>query len=481
MYVFPRFVVLPEHAPKGFVPYVRTFDADAPAPAPASSDPLPPSSTGTSDGPPPLSTDGRHVLLQGLVTAIEPHVVRYVAPAPTYAVSDDGTPLAAGPTGTADAGGVTEHELSFDYLVYAAGASLPAPCDVWGDSRANGRAPEPTRGSKTAGVEWMRAHHEAVAAAGSVAVIGGGALGVQFASDVKDRWPHKVVTLVHSRRRLLPLYPEEMHEAVMQRLEALGVRVILGERVVEWPDDGDDKGEGMGKGEGPKEGGKDRRRRIRTSGGTLVEADLVLACTGQRPRVALLRHLANVDPVSGRIRVRGSLQIEPLVVAEDEAAAEAGAEANGEAEVEAKGEPAAVAKAEAAGEDGARGTPNGHPTDADLTAKLNTMHIDHPLSHIYAIGDCAHTAAIQAGHTAYYMGEVAARNIVRDIRAREGEPPEEPETYTPGPPAIKLTLGLRDYATSTDGTVTTGDDGAADLQARLMWAPLNAGELPDDA
>lgn len=65
-------------------------------------------------------------------------------------------------------------------------------------------------------------------------------------------------------------------------------------------------------------------------------------------------------------------------------------------------------------------------------------------SHIFAIGDCAETKAIQAGHTAYWMGEVAVRNILRLIAKKEGgEKKDEPlEDYKPGPPAIKITLGI---------------------------------------
>lgn len=91
--------------------------------------------------------------------------------------------------------------------------------------------------------------------------------------------------------------------------------------------------------------------------------------------------------------------------------------------------------------------------------------------HIFAIGDAAAAfGALPAGHTAYYQAEVAARNVLRlvkrnetprccivvekavggvaEVRTRhtedkkmEGEE-EELERYDPGPPMIKLSLGL---------------------------------------
>ena len=64
------------------------------------------------------------------------------------------------------------------------------------------------------------------------------------------------------------------------------------------------------------------------------------------------------------------------------------------------------------------------------------------LRHIFAIGDCAETGAIQAGHTAYWQAEVAARNLCRLIERQEGRNKEGLESYKPGLPCIKLTLGL---------------------------------------
>lgn len=65
------------------------------------------------------------------------------------------------------------------------------------------------------------------------------------------------------------------------------------------------------------------------------------------------------------------------------------------------------------------------------------------LDHIFAIGDCAETGAIQAGHTAYYQGEVAVRNILSLIEQREGRIKKaELERYKPGAPSIKVSLGL---------------------------------------
>ena len=75
------------------------------------------------------------------------------------------------------------------------------------------------------------------------------------------------------------------------------------------------------------------------------------------------------------------------------------------------------------------------------------------MSHIFAIGDCAETGAIQAGHTAYWQGEVAARNVLRLIeRDDAGAGDAELEEYKAGVPAIKVTLGMVGLTTLVSST-----------------------------
>jgi hypothetical protein len=101
---------------------------------------------------------------------------------------------------------------------------------------------------------------------------------------------------------------------------------------------------------------------------------------------------------------------------------------------------------------------------------------------IFVVGDAADAFdAIKAGHTAYYQAQVAARNVLRLIRREEktGFAPEddldcdsdsELEEYTPGPPAIKVSLGLTKSVYEVNGVVGTNGDGVDDLDAAAMWA-----------
>ena len=52
---------------------------------------------------------------------------------------------------------------------------------------------------------------------------------------------------------------------------------------------------------------------------------------------------------------------------------------------------------------------------------------------------------MNAGHNAFFQGEVAARNIIKLVRRMEhtaGAEDWKLEKYSPGPPAIKVSLGL---------------------------------------
>ncbi|KAG8718639.1 hypothetical protein FRC11_003521, partial [Ceratobasidium sp. 423] len=166
------------------------------------------------------------------------------------------------------------------------------------------------------------------------------------------------------------------------------------------------------------------RRVVKTENGKRISADLILLCTGQTPNTGLMRELAprTVDEKTGLVKVLRTMQVDF------------------------------------------------HP--AQFTAQDGGNKVERTtMPHIYAIGDAADAfGAIKAGHTAHWQAEVASKNILASISS-------QPLTsYEPGPPAIKLTLGLRHYATimGPEQTITVGDDGKDDLDAALMWPYVGA-------
>ncbi|KAJ7932899.1 hypothetical protein B0H13DRAFT_2262935 [Mycena leptocephala] len=327
VYVLPRLAVLPRHEHKAFIPYDNIFNL----------------------GEHPSTNQLRCTFIQATILSLGSHSLTLSRAVPELGVGGDGV-------------------LCFDYAVYALGSRLPAPLDLWDTSAAsstctstctsssnsssactsnldanaiNGKPAilrAPYGGMKAEGIAWLKRKQRVVEEAASVLVVGGGALGIQFASDIASVHPSKRVTLLHSRARLLPRFDEEGEEsggctrrsfleslfvpsssppcpvpnadiryasAVLQALHTLNVHVVLGERVdlaslqaAPSSDSANDSATTGG-------------RTVRTTTGRVIGADLVLLCTGQTPNTALLRALDPrvVDPASGLARVGRGMQL----------------------------------------------------------------------------------------------------------------------------------------------------------------------------
>ena len=130
-----------------------------------------------------------------------------------------------------------------------------------------------------------------------VDIVGGGATGVELAAElynaatalrhygleVFDESRMKV-TLIEAGPRILPLLPEKLAEAAHKELEALGVRVLTGEQVVEATPEG-----------------------MRTKSGELIKADLKVWAAGVKGP-EMLKSLGLEVTRSNQLVVRPTLQ-----------------------------------------------------------------------------------------------------------------------------------------------------------------------------
>ncbi|KAJ1723243.1 hypothetical protein LPJ53_002408 [Coemansia erecta] len=117
--------------------------------------------------------------------------------------------------------------LFYDYLIIATGTeykSLPVTSST---------TAEECYGQYQA----MRA---AIEAADRIVFVGGGAVGVGLCGEIAEMYPSKTITLVHARNKLLNQdISDAFASTTEQRLQKMGVRVVLGE-VVAPPDFGAD-------------------------------------------------------------------------------------------------------------------------------------------------------------------------------------------------------------------------------------------------
>jgi NADH dehydrogenase FAD-containing subunit len=160
---------------------------------------------------------------------------------------------------------------------------------------------------KLSSVRYLQAYQEAAKRAQSIVIIGGGAVGVQMACDLKELYPTKTITLVHSRAQLMPAYHEALSDLIKARLHELGVNLITGSRVVIPPggfplhlNDNNTPGDAQ---------------TIQLQDGRVLHADLAIQATGQTPnsQLILAGGLPNansliLNPENGFIRVRPTMQ-----------------------------------------------------------------------------------------------------------------------------------------------------------------------------
>ncbi|KAG7085379.1 hypothetical protein E1B28_002943 [Marasmius oreades] len=446
VYVMPRLAVLPGHEHKAFIPYTRVFWKNTPL------------------------REAPHVLLHAHVVSVHPHHVML-----SKAFPEQGIPTT---------------RVDFDYLVYALGSQLPDPLNLWGPlpSASIIKAANPSyNGTKKDSVAWLKQNQKVIEESSSVLVVGGGALGVQFATDIAHIYPSKSVTLLHSRHRLMPLYEEEFHLDILKGLESLNVNVILGERL----DMGSVRDE-------PVKLNELGQRVVRTVKGRELAADYIMLCTGQKPNTEILKVMddSTINPSNNLAYVLRTMQLGALSASKVSSpkvasssptpppATAAGAAADTpdapaspaqsqspEEQLKAALEKISLAEKEAlengeeeSDEEVRSGSEDGGSVSSEQgEEKENGTWTPYP--HMFCVGDSADAFdAIKAGHTAYWQGEVAGRNIVRLVKG------EEPlEEYYPGLPAIKVSLGLRKAAFSVRGVVGVKDDGVDDLHAPMIW------------
>lgn len=108
-------------------------------------------------------------------------------------------------------------ELDYAFLAIATGSSQPLPAKVSATDSQKGCAE-------------LRNVQQNIANADRIAIVGGGAVGVEIASDIKTFFPEKDVTIFHSRSQLLPTFGQRLHDHVFGALEKLGIHVICAER-----------------------------------------------------------------------------------------------------------------------------------------------------------------------------------------------------------------------------------------------------------
>ncbi|KAI9732775.1 MAG: hypothetical protein M1834_003713 [Cirrosporium novae-zelandiae] len=124
---------------------------------------------------------------------------------------------------------------------------------------------------------------------GNIVVVGGGAVGIEVAGEIKHSYPTKNVILVHSREDLLssePL-PSQFKQVTKDILHQTGVTVVTGSRIIKEEIDG-------------------AQTKLFTSAGDVLIAEVTIFCTAKsKPRSEYLSRMALDE--DGYVKVAPSL------------------------------------------------------------------------------------------------------------------------------------------------------------------------------
>ncbi|KAF6755655.1 hypothetical protein DFP72DRAFT_1169486 [Ephemerocybe angulata] len=141
-------------------------------------------------------------------------------------------------------------------------------------------------------LEHIKSWREKIRNAASILLVGGGAVGVEFAGELKDYFPSKPVSLTHAHAQLLnDAYPDKYRSALLARLGKTGTEIILNDYV------------------DVTEPSKDGT--ITTRSGKTIHADLIIPTRGGRPNTDVVSKSLGADSLteSGHIKVLPTLQL----------------------------------------------------------------------------------------------------------------------------------------------------------------------------
>jgi len=184
-------------------------------------------------------------------------------------------------TSTATSSGPQE-TISYDYLIIATGSSYPSPIKPTG---AVSSTQDIERDLTQAAKDIKKSER--------ILVVGGGAVGIEMAGELKAFYPDKKIMLLDSHHELLSNQNvPKLREPVKQALLKHGVELFLGQRLKE-------------RFTSHQFGTKS----LVTEAGLTIESDAQLVCVGMKPNIDLMKDPECLD--GGRsIKVTATMQVD---------------------------------------------------------------------------------------------------------------------------------------------------------------------------
>lgn len=174
--------------------------------------------------------------------------------------------------------------IKYDYLVIATGSSYPSPIKPSANA---------TREDVKRSLQETATH---ISEAERILIVGGGAVGIEMAGEIKFYHPSKSVTLLDGNDDLVSSQNvPKMRRSLRSALEKKGVKLRLGERLTE-------RFEAHQLGMG--------RTAYKTRGGASIDADALLVCAGMKPNVDLMTDSGCLTENGRSIRVKDNMEVD---------------------------------------------------------------------------------------------------------------------------------------------------------------------------
>ncbi|KAF8316104.1 FAD/NAD(P)-binding domain-containing protein [Clavulina sp. PMI_390] len=182
----------------------------------------------------------------------------------------------------------TGDKIAYDYLVLATGSVWSGPLSFTQMNSEDDVLAQVT--------QWR----EKIAKADRIVLVGGGAVGIEMAGEIKLAYPSKSVTVINAFNKLLnDAYTDKFRDRGRDTLEAAGVSVIVDDRLDGVPAEGlvTNNSSGIS---------------LRTQKGAELVADLFIPTFGPRPNTSFLKSFASGAALSpgGRVNVTPTLNVQ---------------------------------------------------------------------------------------------------------------------------------------------------------------------------
>ncbi|RYY33291.1 hypothetical protein EON62_04375, partial [archaeon] len=194
-------------------------------------------------------------------------------------------------------GGVpSEQRVEFDYCVLATGSTYPGPCKA-----------EPTAHDGRARATELVGFSNALKAARTVAVVGGGPSGVELASELAHTYPSQAITLVSATPSLLFGFPPALGQAAATWLQARGVQLLLGREVAQVHRTPSTLPTARAAELSSERTAPPAGPHVVFADGNVLHADVVVQCYGVQPNAGFLR---SSPPLCGALARDGGVSVD---------------------------------------------------------------------------------------------------------------------------------------------------------------------------